>query len=315
MIALPECNHENFKKAGKHSNGAQRFKCKDCGKRFVEEQAKPLGNMRVDVDKAMLVINMLLEGTSIRACERLTNMNRDTIDRLILEVGQRCQHFMDDHIVDVRCDDIQIDEIWSFVGMKAKQAKKQDNPEVGDSWTYVAVDRETKLVACHYVGQRNRTDTNRFLSKLRRSINVDQSFQVSTDGWGAYRYGVPFNLGSNVNFGMLIKNYASQQETTRYSPAAIISAEKKAVFGSPDMDKVCTSHVESLNQTIRMQNRRFTRLTNAHSKSLKHHVAMQAIFFAHYNFCRLHTSLDKQTPAMAAGIVDHQLTLVELLGQ
>ena len=313
MIALAECTHDNYKKAGKHSNGAQRFKCKDCGKRFVEEQTKPLGNMRVDLDKAMLVINMLLEGTSIRACERLTNMNRDTIDRLILEVGQRCQHFMDDHIVDVRCGDIQIDEIWSFVGMKAKQAKKQDNPEVGDSWTYVAVDRETKLVACHYVGQRNSTDTNRFLSKLRRSISVDQSFQVSTDGWGAYRYGVPFNLGSNVNFGMLIKNYASQQETTRYSPAAIISAEKKAVFGSPDMDKVCTSHVESLNQTIRMQNRRFTRLTNAHSKSLKHHIAMQAIFFAHYNFCRKHTSLDKQTPAMAAGIVDKQLTLVELL--
>ena len=310
MIALPECNHENFKKAGKHSNGAQRFKCKDCGKRFVEEQTKPFGNMRVDVDKAMLVINMLLEGTSIRACERLTNMNRDTIDRLILEVGQRCQNFMDDHIVDVRCDDIQIDEIWSFVAMKAK---KQDNPEAGDSWTYVAVDRETKLVACNYVGQRNSTDTNRFLSKLRRSINVDQSFQVSTDGWGAYRYGVPFALGSNVNFGMLIKQYASQQETTRYSPASIISAEKKAVFGSPDLNKVCTSHVESLNQTIRMQNRRFTRLTNAHSKSLKHHIAM--IFFAHYNFCRKHTSLDKQTPAMAAGIVDKQLTLVELLGQ
>ena len=114
---------------------------------------------------------------------------------------------------------------------------------------------------------------------------------------------------------MLIKQYANKQEVTRYSPAQIISAEKRAVFGSPDMDKVCTSHVESLNQTIRMQNRRFTRLTNAHSKSLKHHVAMQAIFFAHYNFCRLHTSLDKQTPAMAAGIVDHQLTLVELLGQ
>ena len=314
MIALT-CTHENFKKAGKHSNGAQRFKCKDCGKRFVEEQAKPLGNMRVDPDKAMLVINMLLEGTSIRACERLTNMNRDTIDRLILEVGQRCQHFMDANIVNVDCDDIQIDEIWSFVGMKAKQAKKQDNPEVGDSWTYVGVDRDTKLVACHYVGQRNSTDTNRFLSKLRRSINVDQSFQVSTDGWGAYRYGVPFALGSNVNFGMLIKQYANKQEVTRYSPATIISAEKKAVFGSPDMDKVCTSHVESLNQTIRMQNRRFTRLTNAHSKSLKHHIAMQAIFFAHYNFCRLHTSLDKQTPAMAAGLTDRPLQLVEMLGE
>ena len=315
MIALAECSHKNYKKAGKHSNGAQRFKCKDCGKRFVEEKAKLLGDMRVDLDKAMLVVGMLLEGTSIRACERLTSMNRDTIDRLILEVGGRCQRFMDANIVNVDCDDIQIDEIWSFVGMKAKQAKKQDDATQGDSWTYIAVDRDTKLVPAHFVGQRNTVDTNHFLGLLRDAVNVERSFQVSTDGWGSYRYGVPFQLGSNVNFGMLIKNYASQQETTRYSPAMIISAEKKAVFGSPDMDRVCTSHIESLNQKLRLNLKRFTRLTQAHSKSLKHHVAMQAIYFAHYNFCRLHTSLEKQTPAMAAGVVDRKLQLVELLGQ
>lgn len=112
---------------------------------------------------------------------------------------------------------------------------------------------------------------------------------------------------------MLIKKYAAQQEQTRYSPAQIISAEKRAVFGSPDMDKVCTSHIESLNQTIRMQMRRFTRLTNAHSKSLKHHVAMQAIFFAHYNFCRLHSWLAKNTPAMAARLTNRPLKLDELV--
>ena len=151
--------------------------------------------------------------------------------------------------------------------------------------------------------------------QLRRAINVDRPFQVSTDGWGAYRYGVPFALGSQVNFGMLIKQYASSQETTRYSPAQIISATKKAVFGSPDPDSICTSHVESLNQKLRLNIKRFTRLTQAHSKSLKHHVAMQAIYFAHYNFCRLHSSLDKQTPAMAAGIVDRPLQMVEMLGQ
>ncbi len=315
MIKLPKCTHPNFKKAGKHSNGAQRFKCKDCGKRFVDESNKPLGNMRVDVDKAMMVIGMLLEGTSIRACERLTGMNRDTIDRLILEVGEQCQIFMDYNLVDVYCEEIQIDELWSFVGMKAKQAAKQDDPQVGDSWTYVAVDRQTKLVAAHYVGQRDQIDTDRFLRRLRKAIDTSQPFQVSTDGWGAYRYGVPFALGSKVNFGMLIKQYASQQTQTRYSPAQIISAKKQAVFGQPDMDKVCTSHIESRNQTIRMQLRRFTRLTNAHSKSLKHHIAMQAIFFAHYNFCRLHSSLEKQTPAMAAGLTDRPLQLIELLGK
>ena len=112
---------------------------------------------------------------------------------------------------------------------------------------------------------------------------------------------------------MLIKNYASQQETTRYSPAMIISAEKKAVFGSPDMDRVCTSHIESLNQKLRLNLKRFTRLTQAHSKSLKHHIAMQAIYFAHYNFCRKHSSLYKKTPAMAAGLADKPLQLLDLI--
>ena len=317
MIKLAECSHDNFKKSGKNRNGSQRYKCNDCGKRFSDEHVNdsPLGNMRVDLDKAMMVVNALLEGMSIRACERLFNMNRDTIDRLILEVGGRCQRFMDANIVNVDCDDIQIDEIWSFVGMKQKQAKKQDDATFGDSWTYIAVDRDTKLVPAHFVGQRNNIDTNHFLGLLRNAVNVERSFQVSTDGWRGYRYGVPFNLGSRVNFGMLIKNYASTQETTRYSPAQIISAEKKAVFGAPDMNKVCTSHVEPLNQKLPLNMKRFTRLTQAHSKSLKHHVAMQAIYFAHYNFCKLHTSLDKQTPAMAAGIVGRQLQLVELLGK
>ena len=113
---------------------------------------------------------------------------------------------------------------------------------------------------------------------------------------------------------MLIKQYESTQETTRYSPAQITSIEKKAVFGRPDMDKVCTSHIESLNQKLRLNLKRFTRLTQAHSKSLKHHIAMQSIYFANYNFCRLHSSLDKQTPAMAAGICDRPLKIVELLG-
>lgn len=131
----------------------------------------------------------------------------------------------------------------------------------------------------------------------------------------AFGYGVPFNLGSQVNYGMLIKNYASQQEERRYSPAQIISAEKRAIFGTPDMDNVCTSHIESLNQKLRLNLKRFTRLTQAHSKSLKHHVAMQAIYFAHYNFCRAHSSLEPKTsPAMAAGITDRFLKLEELLG-
>lgn len=315
MIAL--CRHENFKKSGKNRNGTQRFKCKDCGVRFSDEQVHdgPFGSMRIEPAKAELVLKMLLEGMSIRAAERLTGVSRSTIDRLILVAGEKCQTFLDYNIINVSLDDLQIDEIWSFVGKKARKVTGDDEPVIGDSWTYICVDRETKLIAAHYVGKRDMTDTSRFLQRVRKAVNTSQSFQLSSDGWGAYKYGVPFSLGSNVNFGQLIKKYSSSQETTRYSPAQIISAEKKARFGSPDPEKICTSHVESLNQTIRMQLRRFTRLTNGHSKSLEHHVAMQAIFVAHYNFCRVHSSLDKQTPAMAAGLTERQLELLELLGK
>ena len=189
MIKLAECTHGNRKKSGKTAAGTQRFKCKDCGKRFIDESTKPLGNMRVDLDKAMMVVNMLLEGMSVRATSRLTGMDKTTICDLILEVGEKCQNFLDYNIVDVPCTDIQMDEVWSFVGMKAKQAKKQDDPSQGDSWTYIAIDRETKLVVAHHVGGRDQQNTEYFLRRVRRGIDQQTRVHVSTDGWAAYRYG------------------------------------------------------------------------------------------------------------------------------
>ena len=168
------------------------------------------------------------------------------------------------------------------------------------------------MVLAFREGARDQDTCRSFLRQLNQAT-AGESFQVSTDGLGAYTHNVPFELGSRVSFAQLIKNYASSQTETRYSPATIISAEKKARFGNPDMDRVCTSHVERLNLTLRMQSRRFTRLTNAHSKSLDHHKGMLAIFFAWYNFCRVHASLRGQTPAMASGLVGKPLTIVELL--
>ena len=216
--------------------------------------------------------------------------------------------------MDVPLDDLQIDEIWSKIYCSARvQKEKNLSPEYGDSWTYICIDRPTKLIPAHFVGRRDTEDTNRFLQKVKRAVDTSRRFQVSTDGWAAYRYGVPFELGSNVDFGMLVKKYASSQEVTRYSPAQIISIEKRAVFGTPDPDRICTSHIETANQKLRHL-RRFTRLTNGQSKSLRHHVAMQAIYFANYNFCRKHGSLNNCTPAMAAGITDRVWNLLELLG-
>lgn len=307
MIAPAECGHENYKKSGKHSSGRQRYKCKDCGKRFTRENDRPLGNMRIDQAQAELALSLLLEGMSIRATERITNLHRDTICSLILTVGEKCQTFIDS-LEGIAVDDVQIDEIWSYVGAKEKNKK---HPEHGDSWTFIAIERNTKMILAFHEGMRNQHSCDQFLAKLNQAT-AGSRFQVSTDGLGLYRHGVPFGLGSRVDFGQLVKTYASSQTETRYSPATIIKAEKVARFGNPDQDKICTSHIERFNLTMRMNNRRFTRLTNAFSKSLDHHKAMLAIVFVWYNWCRKHETI-KMTPAMASGVADKKWTIRELL--
>ena len=311
MIAPAPCEHATYKKDGKNRNGTQRYKCKDCGVRFSDE--KPLGTMRTSVDKAAMAISLMLEGMSVRATERLTGLCRQTICDLILVAGEKCQNFFDATVINVKSLDIQCDEIWSFCGMKQKQAvAREAGPDMGDSWTYIAVDRDTKMILAHHVGKRDVTDTDEFLMKLACAVDQSNRIQVSTDGWHGYQYGVPFALGRNIDFGMLIKKYAASQTETRYSPATIIAAEKVPVFGNPDEDKICTSHIESLNQKIRMHLKRFCRLTAAHSKSIDHHIAMQNIFFCWYNFCRKHSTIGT-TPAIAAGVAKRTLSLQMIL--
>ena len=199
---------------------------------------------------------------------------------------------------------LELDELWSFVGCKDKTAKARGyGPDKGDSWTYFAIEATTKLIVAYHIGNRNGQQTDQFLKKVGRAVDTSNRIQVTSDGWSGYQYGVPFALGSNIDFAQLIKKYAASQTETRYSPAVIVAAEKVVRFGNPEHSLVSTSYVERANLTVRMQLRRFTRLTNAHSKSLDHHVAMQAIFFAHYNFCRKHSTI-KMTPAMASGLTD-----------
>jgi IS1 family transposase/transposase-like protein len=306
------CEHAQTVKCGKHASGSQRLRCKVCGKYMVEETAKPIGDMRIDLKDACTALNLLLEGMSIRAVERITGLHRDTIDDLILVVGENCERFLASKIRGLEVKDVQLDEIWSFVAMKEKtRVARGYSAEVGDSWTFIAIDRDTKMILTYAIGQRDMATSTRFLNQLDRATSG--RFQLSTDGLQSYRLNVPFVFGSRVDFAQLIKTYASQQQVTRYSPATITGIEKIPRTGEPDFDKICTSHVERFNLTIRMNNRRFTRLTNAHSKSPKHHAAMQAIFYAWYNFCRKHQALKGQTPAMAAGLVDKSWTIAELL--
>lgn len=314
MIA-PACNCESHsKKHGKDRNGNQRFRCKECGKTWIEDRVKPIGNMRIDPARAELALKMLLEGMAIRAVERITGLHRDTICDLILTVGENCEQFMRDvRVAPEAVTAIELDECWSFVSCheKIRKARGYDDSQ-GDSWTWVAIERETKMVLALHVGKRTNKDCRTFLRQLDDST-PGAHFQVTSDGLAAYTHNVPFELGSRIEFAQLIKQYASTQVETRYAPATIIGIEKVVRFGTPDESKISTSFVERFNLSLRMHLRRFTRLTSGHSKSLAHHKAMQALFVVFYNWARKHETLKGRTPAMASGLTDHVWSMSELM--
>jgi len=313
VIAAAECQHESYKKHGKHRDGRQRFRCKDCGKSWLEETVRPIGDMRIGVDRATMVLQLLLEGMSVSSVERVTSVHHNTICDLILVVGGNCDRLHRRMVKDVPVTDIQADELWSFCAMKDRTRKQRGLApgKVGNQWTFIAIERELKLLLA-YEYSYHRTDdvAQRFLNKLKHAVTG--RFQMSTDGLAAYRWNIPVTFRDDVDFAQLIKQYAAAQVTTRYSPAQIIRTEKVARWGKPVPERVCTSHIETFNQKMRMSLRRFTRLTNAHSKSVDHHKAMQSVMFAHYNFCKTHTTI-KATPAVQAGIAAKKWSIGELL--
>ena len=301
------------KKHGKDRNGNQRFRCLACKKTFIEEREKPLGEMILAEEKALAVLHHLVEGCSIRSTERLTGVHRDTILKLLVFVGGKCERLMDERIQGLHVSEVQCDEQWQYIGMKQKTKNKKgiDDNTVGDSWVFTAIERNTKLILCWHLGKRTEADTIAFTEKLAHA--TAGNFQVTTDGFKPYQHAIVLSLGAQyVDFAQLVKVYAAEQKEPRYSPAECIGANKVTIFGNPDMDKVSTSHVERHNLSTRMSSRRYTRLTNAFSKKWSKHHAALALWFAYYNFCRVHRTL-KVTPAMEAGITDHVWELRELL--
>ncbi len=307
------CNEES-KKFGKDRNGLQRYRCLTCKKTFLESRNKPLGDMRLPMEKALSVIQHLVEGCSIRSTERITGVEKRTILSLLELVGKKCEALLEDRIQGLAVKDVQCDEVWGYVGMKEKAKGKRnlESDELGDAWCFVAMERHTKLILAWHLGRRTMTDTVAFTEKLGHATSGN--FQVTTDGFAAYRDAVVYSLGGQkVDFAQLVKIYANNPEgQTRYSPAECTGSKKVAVFGNPDMDKVCTSHIERQNLTVRMQMRRMTRLTNAFSKKWLNLKWAYALQFAYFNFCRVHLSL-RVTPAMEAGITDHVWTIQELI--
>ena len=216
--------------------------------------------------------------------------------------------------VKVSVQDVQVDEIWSFVGMKERTKRIQGvtDPELGDAYTFVALERTSKLALAWHLGRRTAEDASRFAAKL--SGATEGRFQLSTDGFNAYPAAIEEHLGGRVDYAQYVKVYGNDfSEERRYSPPSIISAEKVTVSGTPEEERVCTSHVERQNLHTRMQLRRFTRLTNAFSRKRDNLRAALALHFANYNFCWSHRTLKGCTPAMAAGLVRKPWTVRELV--
>ena len=273
--------------------------------------------MYLDEDKAVMCLQLLVEGMSIRSIERVTNVNRNTIMSLLEVVGKKCLWTQANLIKNVKVKFVQADEIWSFIGMKdkTKHAKEIENDKIGSAYTFTAIDSDTKLIVGWHLGRRTEEDALIFLEKIYRAVDGGTRwFQMSTDGWAGYTDTVNEVLGAKAHYGQIIKMYGTPNpDEVRYSAGECIGCKKKVISGRPVKDKISTSYVESANLTMRMSMRRFTRLTNAFSKKWENHNYTVALHFAHYNFCRSHGSLNGATPAMAAKLTKTFWRLKDLL--
>jgi IS1 family transposase len=272
---------------------------------------------RLSTERRAQIIGCLVEGNSIRATTRMTGAAKNTITRLVVELGEACSAYQAEHLRDLPCRTIEADEIWNFCYAKQKNVPEQHKGTFGygDAWTWVALDADSKLVVTWLVGERNLNDCWTFIQDLRG--RVKGRMQISTDAHQTYRGVVPlvFNPGE-VDWAQLVKQYRSQSlGAGRYSPPVCVGTKKTVRLGDPDLAKVSTSYVERQNLTMRMGMRRFTRLTNGFSKKVENLAHAVSLHYMHYNFARPHKSLANpypRTPAMAAGVADHSWTLNEI---
>jgi len=270
----------------------------------------------LSIEKQATAISMLSEGNSIRSVERMTGIHRDTIMRLGVRVGEARQQLLHESMRELPCSQIQVDEIWGFIGKKAKNADEQDEFQgLGDVWTFVALDPETKVVPSFMVGKRDYLHTRAFTDDL--ASRMKGRIQLSSDGMNAYLATVDASFGDEVDYGQIVKTFGTTEgegysSARRYSPSPITGVMRKVIAGQPDEKLICTSHVERQNLTMRMHCRRLTRLTNGFSKKLPNFKAAIAMHFAYYNFVKVHTTI-RCTPAMAAGVTNRLWKVEELV--
>jgi IS1 family transposase len=262
---------------------------------------------KLSVEKRAMVLKCLVECSSVASVVRITGTAKMTVLKILRECGEACCAYMDEKMVNLPCKTIQLDEIWSFVGCKEGHKERHGIPTGGDAWMWTAICSDTKLIPSWFIGDRGGNSAYAFCADL--SKRFAGRVQITSDGWQAYEWAIRANFGEdNVDYAQMVKQYTKSKSGRNY----VTGIEKRRVYGNPDMAKVSTSHVERSNLTLRMNNKRFARLTPCHSKRIENHAHAVAITMMHYNFCRRHESL-KKSPAMAASIADHVWTLEEVV--
>lgn len=269
---------------------------------------------RLNSIKQEQVISALVEGTSINATSRITGVAKHTILKLLKHLGCACAAYHNAYVRNLRVRRIQADEIWAFVYGKDKNLTlEQVQAGAGSVWTWTALDADTKLIVSYMLGDRGASTALSFMRDV--AGRIANRIQLTTDGHRVYAEAVENAFGADIDYAMLVKIYGASNDNpeSRYSPATCIGCRTGVLAGEPDPDHISTSFVERSNLSMRMGMRRFTRLTNAFSKKLENHRHMVALYFMHYNFCRVHKTL-RVTPAMEAGLTDHVWDLEELIG-
>jgi IS1 family transposase len=266
-------------------------------------------------EKKVAVISMLAEGTSIRATERITGVNQNTIMSLNRRVGDACAKIMDEKMRGLNCRNLEIDEIWGFIGAKRKNAERAG--AYGDVWTFIALDADSKLIPSFIVGKRDAYHAKAFMDDLASRLAL--RVQISSDALAAYPDAFERSFGTGADYGQIVKTYsvtplgnAAAPAAVRYSPAEVVKVERSVISGMPDVARITTSHIDKQNHTLRMHCRRLTRLTNAFSKKFENFQAAVALNFVYYNFVKTHLAI-RMTPAMAAGIEKSHWTVAELV--
>ncbi len=269
---------------------------------------------KLPLDKRVQILNLMVEGSSMRSISRVCDCSINTVTKMLVDMGKFCAGYHDANVRDVKAKRVQVDEIWSFAAAKEKNVPKMKKPVdgAGDVWTWTGIDADTKLIISYFVGDRDADAADVFINDVAE--RVASRIQLTSDGFHPYLDAVEGAFGADVDYGMLIKIYGEMQRgpKKRYSSGKCLGAKKKAITGSPNPEHISTSYIERQNLTMRMHNRRFTRLTNAFSKKFENHAHMVAIYSIWYNFIRIHKTL-KVSPAMEAGLTGELMSWKDFL--